>query len=99
MGFGRRLLLPGRRAPRTTARRAATRSYSPPPTLLLPRKGGFYNVAPWPVGSKQKAAKYLGEGAAIAPTRRNLYYAGVNVGAPTNSSKFLARPPPPPLAA
>ena len=40
--------------------------------------GGFYNVAPWPVGSKTKAAKYLREGASIAPTRRNLYYAGVN---------------------
>eukprot|EP00966_Prymnesium_polylepis_P055717 1288872-Prymnesium_polylepis.1 len=40
--------------------------------------GGFYNVAPWPVGSKQKAAKFLREGASIAPTRRNLYYAGVN---------------------
>lgn len=40
--------------------------------------GGFYNVAPWPVGSKQKAAKYLAEGASIAPTRRNLYYVGVN---------------------
>jgi len=35
-------------------------------------------VAPWPVGSKQKAAQYLQEGASIAPTRRNLYYAGVN---------------------
>ena len=40
--------------------------------------GGFYNVAPWPVGNKQKAAKFLREGASIAPTRRNLYYAGVN---------------------
>ena len=40
--------------------------------------GGFYNVAPWPVGSKTKAAKFLREGARIAPTRRNLYYAGVN---------------------
>lgn len=78
--------------------------------------GGFYNVAPWPVGNKQarhmigkdcareespsliarpsatafcyrshaicvcgqKAAKYLREGVSIAPTRRNLYYAGVN---------------------
>jgi len=40
--------------------------------------GGFYNVAPWPVGNKKLAAKYLGEGAAIAPTRRNLYYVGIN---------------------
>ena len=40
--------------------------------------GGFYNVAPWPVGSKKKAAQFLQEGARIAPTRRNLYYAGVN---------------------
>ena len=39
---------------------------------------GFYNEAPWPVGSKAKAKKYLREGAKIAPTRRNLYYAGVN---------------------
>jgi hypothetical protein len=34
--------------------------------------GGFYNVAPWPVGSKKMAAQYLQEGADIAPTRRNL---------------------------
>jgi hypothetical protein len=40
--------------------------------------GGFYNVAPWPVGNKGKAAKFLREGARLAPTRRNLYYAGVN---------------------
>jgi tetratricopeptide (TPR) repeat protein len=40
--------------------------------------GGFYNVAPWPVGSKQKARQYLREGAKKAPTRRNLYYAAVN---------------------
>jgi tetratricopeptide (TPR) repeat protein len=39
--------------------------------------GGFYAVAPWPVGSKGKAAKYLGEGAQRWPTRRNLYYVGV----------------------
>ena len=30
------------------------------------------------VGSKKTARKYLREGAKIAPTRRNLYYAGVN---------------------
>ena len=30
------------------------------------------------MGSKGKAAKYLREGAKIAPTRRNLYYVGVN---------------------
>ena len=40
--------------------------------------GGFYNVAPWPVGSKGKARQYLREGAKKAPTRRTLYYAGVN---------------------
>lgn len=34
--------------------------------------GGFYNVAPWPVGNKKLAAQYLGEGAAFAPSRRNL---------------------------
>ena len=39
--------------------------------------GGFYAVAPWPIGSKGKAAKYLDEGARRAPTRRNLYYVGV----------------------
>ena len=38
---------------------------------------GLYNVAPWPIGSKGKAAKYLDEGARRAPTRRNLYYVGV----------------------
>ena len=30
------------------------------------------------VGNKKLAAKYLREGAKIHPTRRNLYYAGVN---------------------
>lgn len=40
--------------------------------------GGFYQEAPWPVGNKKLARKYLREGAKIAPTRRNLYYAGVN---------------------
>ena len=40
--------------------------------------GGLYNVAPWPVGNKQLAKKLLGEAASIAPTRRNLYYVGVN---------------------
>jgi len=39
--------------------------------------GGFYSVAPWPVGSKPKAVKFLNEGAKKAPTRRNLYYVGV----------------------
>jgi len=39
--------------------------------------GGFYSVAPWPIGSKGKAAQFLGEGAKRAPTRRNLYYVGV----------------------
>lgn len=39
--------------------------------------GGFYAVAPWPIGSKGKAAKYLDEGARWAPTRRNLYHVGV----------------------
>lgn len=62
--------------------------------------GGFYNVAPWPVGSKKKAAKYLEEGAAIAPTRRNLYYVGVNAyqtgdyeKAKNSFSRALAAPP------
>jgi hypothetical protein len=40
--------------------------------------GGFYNVAPWPVGNKELAKKFLGEACATAPTRRNLYYVGVN---------------------
>ena len=40
--------------------------------------GGFYNCAPWPVGNKGKAKRYLREGVKRAPTRRNLYYAGVN---------------------
>merc|ERR1712187_248458 len=40
--------------------------------------GGFYNVAPWPIGSKGKARKFLREGVSKAPTRRNYYYAGVN---------------------
>ena len=40
--------------------------------------GGFYNVAPWPVGNKELARKFLGEACDIAPTRRNLYYVGVN---------------------
>jgi len=40
--------------------------------------GAFYNVAPWPVGSKKSAAKYFDEGAKLAPSRRNLYYVGVN---------------------
>ena len=35
-------------------------------------------MAPWPVGNKELAKKYLGEAAALAPTRRNLYYVGVN---------------------
>lgn len=39
---------------------------------------GFYNSAPWPVGNKQKAKKLLTEAAEAAPTRRNLYYSGVN---------------------
>jgi len=62
--------------------------------------GGFYNVAPWPVGSKAKAAKFLGEGATIAPTRRNLYYVGVNAyqtgdykKAKTFFSRALKAPP------
>jgi tetratricopeptide (TPR) repeat protein len=62
--------------------------------------GGFYNVAPWPVGSKQKAAEYLAEGALIAPTRRNLYYVGVNAyqtgeyrKAVSFFSRALAAPP------
>jgi len=40
--------------------------------------GGLYNVAPWPVGNKPLAKKLLGEAASLAPTRRNLYYVGVN---------------------
>lgn len=40
--------------------------------------GGLYNVAPWPVGNKQLAKKLLSEAASLAPTRRNLYYVGVN---------------------
>ena len=40
--------------------------------------GCFYNVAPWPIGDKFQAAKYLQEGIDRAPSRRNLYYAGVN---------------------
>ena len=36
------------------------------------------NSAPWPVGNKQKAKKLLTEAAEAAPTRRNLYYTGVN---------------------
>jgi len=39
--------------------------------------GGFYAVAPWPVGSKAKAVKFLNEGSKRAPTKRNLYYVGV----------------------
>lgn len=39
--------------------------------------GGFFNVAPWPVGSKQKAASHLAAGAKRAPTKRNLYYVAV----------------------
>ena len=35
-------------------------------------------MAPWPVGNKELAKKYLCEAAALAPTRRNLYYVGVN---------------------
>lgn len=56
--------------------------------------GGFYNVAPWPVGSKTKAAKFLREGAKIAPTRRNLYYAGVNayqMGSYEEAQSFFSR--------
>jgi len=56
--------------------------------------GGFYNVAPWPVGSKTKAAQFLREGARKAPTRRNLYYAGVNayqMGAYEEAESFFAR--------
>jgi tetratricopeptide (TPR) repeat protein len=40
--------------------------------------GGFYNVAPWPVGNKELAKKFLAEACNSAPTRRNLYYVGVN---------------------
>lgn len=40
--------------------------------------GGLYQVAPWPVGNKPLAKKLLAEAAQIAPTRRNLYYVGVN---------------------
>ena len=36
------------------------------------------SVAPTTVGNKKTARKYLREGAKIAPTRRNLYYCGVN---------------------
>jgi len=56
--------------------------------------GGFYNVAPWPVGNKQLAAKLLAEGANIAPSRRNLYYVGVNayqMGDYEKASTFFSR--------
>lgn len=56
--------------------------------------GGFYNVAPWPVGSKSKARQYLREGAKKAPTRRNLYYAAVNayqMGEYTDARDFFSR--------
>ena len=56
--------------------------------------GGFYNCAPWPVGNKNKARKFLREGAKIAPTRRNLYYAGVNayqMGDFADAKSFFAR--------
>ena len=29
--------------------------------------GGFYNVAPWPVGNKELAKKFLGEACNSAP--------------------------------
>jgi len=40
--------------------------------------GGFYNVAPWPVGNKGLARKFLSEACSISASRRNLYYVGVN---------------------
>ena len=41
--------------------------------------GGFFNVAPWPVGNKEAARKLLLEASQRAPrSRRNLYYVGVN---------------------
>jgi len=40
--------------------------------------GGFYNVAPWPAGNKKKAKEYMREAARLYPTKRNLYYVGVN---------------------
>ena len=43
--------------------------------------GGFYNVAPWPVGSKSKATKFLREGAKLHPTRRCLVHVHVHVHA------------------
>lgn len=42
----------------------------------------------------QKASKYLREGASIAPTRRNLYYAGVNayqMGEYEKAKSFFSR--------
>ena len=56
--------------------------------------GGFYNVAPWPVGNKKLARKYLREGSKLAPTRRNLYYSGVNayqMGEFDDARSFFAR--------
>jgi len=40
--------------------------------------GGFYNVAPWPVGNKNLARKFLSEACGVSASRRNLYYVGVN---------------------
>ncbi len=56
--------------------------------------GGLYNVAPWPVGNKQEARKLLSEAAEIAPTRRNLYYVGVNayqLGEMERASSYFER--------
>ena len=46
--------------------------------------GGFYNVAPWPVGNKELAKKFLAEACNSAPTRRNLYYVGIVTGRHSN---------------
>jgi len=35
-------------------------------------------VAPWPVGNKNLARKFLSEACGVSASRRNLYYVGVN---------------------
>ena len=40
--------------------------------------GGLYQVAPWPVGNKEKAKQIFLEGVKVAASRRNLYYVAVN---------------------
>ena len=49
--------------------------------------GGFYNVAPWPVGNKELAKKFLGEACNSAPLTLNLKPRTLNLEPQTSNLK------------